>query len=447
MEMNRSFTRGPILRVLLKFALPVLAALFLQALYGAVDLLVVGQFGTAADVSAVATSSQLMQLVTVVTTGLAMGITIAIGHAVGSNRADRAGKAVGNGVMLFLAYSVILTLLLLLLTRQMLHLMKTPSPAFRQACSYIRICGAGAVFIVYYNVLGSILRGIGDSRTPLMVVACAAAMNTGGDLLLVGVFRMGASGAAIATVFAQAVSVVFCLLVLRKNGLPFPVRCSDFRPESRASRQILRLGFPIALQDGLVNVSFLVINAIVNTMGVYPSAGVGIAEKVCAFIMLVPSAFSQSLSAFVAQNMGAGKQDRALDSMKIGMRLSIAAGVVLAYLAFFHGNILAGLFSPEQAVIVQAASYLKAYAIDTLMTSFLFCYIGYFNGCGRTRFVMFQGIAGAFGVRIPVSWLISRLPGATLFQIGLATPASTVLQLVICTVYLIHMRQKKTAQE
>lgn len=149
----------------------------------------------------------------------------------------------------------------------------------------------------------------------------------------------------------------------------------------------------------------------------------------------------------MAQNMGAGKQDRALDSMKIGMRLSIAAGVVLAYLAFFHGNILAGLFSPEQAVIVQAASYLKAYAIDTLMTSFLFCYIGYFNGCGRTRFVMFQGIAGAFGVRIPVSWLISRLPGATLFQIGLATPASTVLQLVICTVYLIHMRQKKTAQE
>ena len=447
MEMNRSFTKGPILRVLLKFALPVLAALFLQALYGAVDLLVVGQFGTAADVSAVATSSQLLQLVTLITTGLAMGITISIGHAVGSNRADRAGKAVGSGTVLFLIYSVILTFLLLVLAAQLLQLMKTPGPAFRQACSYVRICGAGAVFIVFYNVLGSILRGIGDSKTPLMVVACAAALNTAGDLLLVGVLRMGASGAALATVLAQAVSVVFCLLVLRKKGLPFPVHRSDFRPDSQITQHILRLGFPIALQDGLVNISFLVINAIVNTMGVYPSAGVGIAEKVCAFIMLVPSAFSQSLSAFVAQNIGAGESARALHSMKIGMRLSITAGVVLAYLAFFHGNMLAGIFSPDHAVIVQAASYLKAYAIDTLMTSFLFCFIGYFNGCGRTRFVMIQGIAGAFGVRIPVSYLISRLPGATLFRIGLATPASTVLQLILCTVYLWHMRQKETAQE
>lgn len=203
------------------------------------------------------------------------------------------------------------------------------------------------------------------------------------------------------------------------------------------------MGLPVALQDGLVNISFLVINAIVNSLGVVPSAGVGVAEKVCAFIMLVPSSFSQSLSAFVAQNIGAGKRKRARESMVCGMAASLMVGIVMAYLAFFHGDMLAGIFSKEQAVILAAADYLKAYAIDTLIVSFLFCYIGFFNGCGKTKFVMVQGIAGAFGVRIPVSYLVSQMEGATLFQIGLATPCSTVVQIILCTAFFVFMMRKE----
>jgi len=200
--------------------------------------------------------------------------------------------------------------------------------------------------------------------------------------------------------------------------------------------KIFKIGFPIALQESLVSISFLVIAAIVNGLGVIASAGVGVAEKICGFIMLVPSSFSQSLSAFVAQNIGAGKPKRARQSMLCGMMASLVAGVFMGYFAFFHGDFLAGIFSKETQVVLAAADYLKAYAIDTCLVAFLFCFIGYFNGCGKTTMVMLQGIIGAFGVRIPVSYIMSRLPNVSLFKIGLATPASTIVQIIFCSICL-----------
>lgn len=440
MERKNDFTKGPLLVPLLNFAVPILMAMFLQALYGAVDLLVVGHYGSTADVSAVATGSQLMQIMTVITTGLAMGVTIAIGQAIGRRDREGATYAVGNGITVFLIYSAVLTTMLLLLTGPALMMLKTPEAAFSGAVDYVRICSFGAVFIVFYNVLASILRGTGDSKTPLIIVTCAAIINIAGDLLLVGVFDMKAAGAAIATVAAQAVSVILCVIIfINKDS---SIRLSrKYLTLRRTALEMLKLGAPIALQDGLVAVSFLVINAIVNSLGLVPSAGVGVAEKVCAFIMLVPSSFSQSLSAFVAQNIGAGNTDRAKHSMFVGMGISLAAGVILAYASYFHGAFFAGLFTSDPAVIGAAAAYMKAYAIDTLIVSFLFCYIGYFNGCGKTEFVMIQGIAGAFGVRIPVSYLVSNMAGVTLFHIGLATPASTIIQIIICTVYYLKTRK------
>ena len=437
MEKTADFTEGRILSRLLRFALPVLAALFLQAMYGAVDLMVVGQFGAPTDVSAVSTGSQIMQTVTSLITGLAMGITILVGQKIGEKRPEQAGDVIGSGICLFGVLAAVLTVLMILGAGFLAGLMHAPDEAFSQTVDYIRICSAGAVFIIAYNVLGSIFRGIGDSRMPLFTVAAACVFNIGGDLLLVAGFHMGAAGAALATVAAQAASVLLSLAVIRRRTLPFTIGKKNLRFERRLVGRILALGTPIALQDLLVSISFLVILAIVNSMGVIASAGVGVAEKLCAFIMLVASAYMQSMSAFVAQNMGAGKPERAKRALLYGIGTSLMAGVTLFYFSFFHGDAMAGIFARDPQVA--AADYLKAYAIDCILTSFLFCFVGYFNGCGKTFFVMVQGIVGAFCVRIPVSWFMSRMAGVTLFKIGLATPCSSAVQILLCAAYFIWL--------
>ena len=431
MKQTGSFIEGPILAPLLRFTLPVLLALFLQAMYGAVDLMVVGQFGQPADVSAVSTGSQVMHTVTSLVTGLSMGATVLLGQKLGQGKSEEGGQVLGSAIALFTAVAVALTAAMLLAASPMTRLMQAPVEAFDQTVVYVRICSGGAVFIVAYNVLGAMFRGIGDSRTPLLTVTIACVVNIIGDLLLVGACGLGVAGAALATVLAQAVSVALSLLFTKKRGLPFAFSLRDIRFDPHHTDRILRLGIPIALQDVLVSISFLAIAAIVNSLGVIASAGVGVAEKLCGFIMLVPSAFGQSLSAFVAQNIGAKRTDRAKKAMLYGMGASLCCGIVLAWLSFFHGDLLSGMFARDGLVIGASADYLRAYAIDTLLTSILFCFIGYFNGRGNTSFVMAQGIVGAFLVRIPVSLFMSRMEPVSLFRVGLATPCSTVVQIAL----------------
>lgn len=449
MKQQDNFTQGRVFAPLIRFALPVLFALFLQALYGAVDLLVVGQFGgEKADVfvSAVSTGSQVLNTLTVTITGLAMGLTVFVGERIGARQREEAGRIIGSGIFLFGVLAAVVTVIMLLATRRIATVMHAPEEAFADTVAYITICSAGTVFIVAYNLLGSIFRGIGDSRTPLITVSIACALNIFGDLLLVAVFHMGAAGAAIATVVAQAVSVLLSLLIIRRQQLPFAFSRQDLRPTGVYIKRILRLGTPVALQDLLVSFSFLAIIAIVNSIGLAESAGVGVAEKVCTFLMLVPSAFMQSMSAFVAQNIGAGKPERARRALRCGIASSLVVGIVLGYFTFFHGDVLASIFARDAELIYDAADYLQAYAIDCVLTSFLFCFIGYFNGCGHTTFVMVQGIIGGVFIRIPVSWLMSRVLPVSLFRIGLATPISTVVQIALCVSFFILTLRRQRAE-
>lgn len=440
MNKTQNFTDGKIFASLLRFALPVLLALFLQAMYGAVDLLIVGHFGgDTADVfvSAVSTGSQIMMTLTIVITGLAMGLTVYVGERIGAGKREEAGEIIGTGISLFAVISLIVTVIMVFSSSALAKLMRAPAEAFDNTVWYVTICSAGTLFIVAYNLVGSIFRGIGDSKIPLLTVAIACVLNILGDLLLVAVFQMGAVGAAVATVFAQAMSVILSMFVIRKRKLPFNFSRKYIRLNSVHIKSILKLGTPIALQDLLVSISFLVILAIVNNLGLNESAGVGVAEKVCAFIMLIPSAFMQSMSAFVAQNIGASKYDRAKKALWYGIASSLAVGIVVGYFSFFHGDILAGIFAKDSAIIVPAAEYLKAYAIDCVLTAFLFCFMGYFNGCGNTTFVMIQGIIGGICVRLPVSWIMSKIEPVSLFHIGLATPISTVIQIVLCVGFFV----------
>lgn len=445
-QQENTFVQGKILQPLIVFALPVLFALFLQAMYGAVDLLIVGKFASPADVSAVSTGSQIMMTLTNLVSSFAMGTTILLGQQIGCGERKNCGRTVGTAIVMFAVLAVAMTAVLVLLAPQISSIMNAPAEAFAKTVSYVRICGAGMLVIVAYNLIGCIFRGLGDSRTPLLTVAIACVCNIAGDLLLCAGLGLGTAGAAIATVAAQVVSVVVSLAVIRKKELPFEMHRTDIRIHGKTLRRMAGLGAPIALQDLLVSVSFLIILAIVNAMGVTPSAGVGVAEKVCAFIMLISSAFMQSISAFVAQNYGAGRMDRARKALHYGAAVSFVIGVGMFFLAYFYGDLLAGIFSSDAEVIAAAADYLRAYAIDCLFTSIFFCYTGYYNGIGQTRFVMLQGIAGAFGVRVPVSYLISRTANATLFHIGLATPLSSIVQLLLCLGFMVYLKRKKPEQ-
>ncbi|MBQ6563497.1 MAG: MATE family efflux transporter [Clostridia bacterium] len=442
MKKANDFTQGKILLPLIRFMVPVFLAMFLQAMYGAVDLLIVGKFAQSTDVSAVSTGSQIMMTITNLVTSFAMGTTILLGQRIGEGRGKEGGKVIGSSICLFAAIAGAFTLLIPLFCRPLSFLMNAPSEAFEQTAAYIRICGLGSVFIIAYNLIGSIFRGIGDSKTPLLTVLIACICNIAGDLLLVAGFRLGTEGAAIATVFAQAISVVVSLVILQRQELSFQLEKSDLRFDREIIRKVAALGIPIALQDLLVGISFLVLLAIVNGLGLIASAGIGVAEKVCGFIMLIPAAFMQAMAAFVAQNIGAGQYKRAKKALAYAIGVSTLLAVVMFVVTFWRGDLLSGIFANDRDVILASADYLKAYAIDCLLTCFLFCFIGFFNGLGMTRFVMVQGIIGAFLVRIPVAFLMSRQIPVSMFHVGLATPCSTILQVILCLIWLSRANRK-----
>lgn len=434
--------KGNILKSLISFAFPVLLALFLQAMYGAADLIIVGKFAGTFEQSGVATGSQFFNMVTMVITGLSMGITILVAQAIGSNKKIKAGHGIGAGIIIFTLLAFLITISVTIFSDTLTKFMHSPPEAFKQTSSYIFICGIGTIFIVAYNVIGAVFRGIGDSKTPLITVAIACFFNIIGYLILVVIFKMGASGAAIATITAQGISVIISLIFISRKELPFSFSKKYISFNKNLSKKILTVGIPIALQELLVQFSFLFIQIIVNSMGVVESAAVGVAEKVCVFLMLVASAYMQSISAFVAQNNGAGLFERSKKALFYGIKTAFIAGIIMGSLSFFWGNHLSAFFSNEANVIIASHSYLKAYAIDCLLTAILFCFIGYFNGCSRTVFVMLQGVIGAFFIRIPAVYFISKFEKITLFHIGLGTPISTVVQILLCLIaYKIYTKK------
>lgn len=443
MKEVHDFTKGGILGPLMKFAGPILMAMFLQSMYGAVDLLIVGKFAATIDVSAVATGSQMMLSITGAITGLAMGVTILLGQYIGEKKLDQAGRVIGSSIVLFFIIAVVTTIIFAGFSGSFASMLKAPREAYDSTVHYLQICALGIVFIIAFNALGSIFRGIGDSKMPLLTVSIACVVNILGDLLLVAGFQMGAAGAALATIFAQAASVLLSFVIISKRELPFHFSKSYISPDWFYIGRILKFGVPVALQDTLVSLSFLVIMAIINQLGLTKSAGVGVAEKVCGFIMLVPSAYMQALSAYVAQNVGAGKLERAKKALYYSIGTSIVAGLIMFYIAFFHGELLASIFSNDREVIRQASDYLKAYGIDCLLTAELFCFNGYFSGLGKTTFVMLQGIFAAFCIRIPVSWVVSRMAGASLFHIGLGIPASTIVQILLCMLFMFYLSKRQ----
>jgi len=433
---------GKIGRSLLQFALPFMLASFLQSVYGAVDLFVVGRYTDSAAVSAVSIGSQLMMLFTGLVQGISMGGTVLIGQRIGENNKSGTARAVGNLCALFLILALGLTPVMLMSNHLLVSLMQTPVEAVALAREYLLICSIGFPFIMGYNAISGIYRGMGDSRTPVWFIAIASIVNVVLDFILVGGFDMGAGGAAIATVAAQGISFVCGLLHMRRKGFTFPISGKDFKPVRTEVITILQVGFPLALQDVLVHISFLAIAAIINTLGLVASAAVGVAEKFMGFAFIPAGAFSSAVATMVAQNVGAGQRKRAWNAMWYGVGYSLICGVFICLICQICPDALIGIFSRDADVIAAGAQYIRTYSIDCVLVSFVFCMNAYFNGNGQSLVCFLHSMAATFLVRIPVTWIMGQVTEGSLLPMGLAAPAASVMSVVVCVVYLLWMRRK-----
>lgn len=442
---ENSFLSGKILSSLIHFSVPLMLALLLQALYGGVDLAVVGLFGDTGELAAVSTGSQVMQSITVLISGLTMGVTVLLGQVIGAGDYRKGSNIVCGEIKLFFWVAFVITVFMLIFAEKAALLMNVPIEALDKTVLYIRICSAGIIFITAYNGISGIFRAMGNSKAPFVFVLIACAVNVALDLVFVGLLGLGASGAAVATVIAQCGSVLFSLFYIKCKPLPFRIEKRNFAG-SGYKREIIKVGLPIALQDFLVNISFLIITSIINKIGLVASASIGIAEKLFVFLSIVPVSFMSALAAFVAQNVGAGNYHRAKKAFWITEGISVPVGVIMFLATFLKGDFLASLFTSDAMVIDSTQTYLKGCSFEYLLIAVSFCMVGFFNGMGKTRFVMLQGLFSAFFVRIPLSYIFSIIPGGGMFSISLAVPVSATVSLIFCAIYYIILISKLKKQ-
>ncbi len=445
MNEKNDLTNGSVAKNLLLFALPYLLACFMQTFYGLADLFVVGLYNGSETTTAVSIGSQVMHMLTVVIAGFAMGTTVRIGRSVGARDERAVRETVGNTIVFFACFAVGVTVLLLLCTGRITEVMLTPAEAVPETKLYLAICFAGIPFITAYNVISSIFRGLGDSRRPMCFVGIACAVNIALDFLFIGGLGLGAAGAALGTVCGQAVSVIAALVMMRARSLGIRIGRQDIRAGREALLQILTVGAPIALQDGLIQVAFIVITVIANSRGLIASASVGIVEKLIGFMFLVPSAFLSAISAITAQNMGADKPERARQTLYYGLAVTVGWGCLCALYNQFLPHTLVGLFTRDAAVLAAGSDYLRSYAFDCVFAAVHFCFSGYFCGDQKAVISFIHNIAAILLVRIPGAWLASALWPDSLYPMGWAAPLGSLLSALICVGFYAYYRRKESA--
>lgn len=439
--MQRDFTKGDILQNIVLFSLPYLLSYFLQTLYGLADLFIIGQFNGAASITAVSMGSQMMHMLTVIIVGLAMGTTVVIGQSIGAGKEEEKNRAIGNSVFIFLVFSILLMVGLLLFTDSIISIMKTPVESLTETKAYLLVCFWGVPFIVAYNVISSVFRGMGDSKSPMYIVAAAGVINIILDYLLVGLFSMHSLGAALATVFAQALSVILALVVIVRRKM-IQIGWTDLIPSRSMIRSILGIGVPVALQDGFIQVSFLVITAIANHRGVEIAAAVGIVEKIICILFLIPSTMLSTVSAVGAQNIGAGQRDRAKKTLGWGIIIVIAVGIVVSLVTEFIAPSMVGLFTKDAVVAKFGAQYLRTYVVDCIFAGIHFCFSGYFCACSVSILSFLHNCFSILLFRIPGALIASRFWPDHLGPMGLAAPAGSLFSVVFCAIAFVLLEWK-----
>ncbi len=431
--MQNNLTTGNLLHTITKYAIPYLIACFLQTFYGLADLFITGQFSGAAAVTAVSVGSQVTHMLTVAVVGLAMGTSVCISHAVGAQNSKLAAKYIGNSISIFAIVAAVLTVVFSLLTGPILTILHAPAESFASAVSYLRICFIGIPFITAYNVISSIFRGLGDSKSPMIFVGIAGVLNVLLDYVLIGPLGMGATGAALATVASQAFSVCISLIYIRRVNTGVKLSVEDLRFNPDISGKIVRIGTPIACQESFIQISFLVITMIANSRGLEVATAVGIVEKVISFLFLVPSAMLSTVSAITAQSVGAGDHARGRKALLYGIRICIIYGALVFVVCVLLATPIVRLFIKDEPEVVRlGAQYLKTYSIDCMLAGVHFCFSGYFSAYGKSLYTFTHNVLSVILVRIPGAYLASILFPATLYPMGMAAPLGSLLSILIC---------------
>lgn len=444
--MKRELTSGSVMKNLLFFSLPYLLSFFLQTLYGMADLLIIGQFGSVADTTAVSVGSQVMHMLTVMIVGLAMGTTVNIGQAIGGRDNRRAALFTGNTVTLFMGLSSVLTLLLLVLRRAIVFAVSTPADAAAGTVDYLTICFIGIPFITAYNIISAVFRGMGDSKSPMYFIAVACAANIALDYLFIGVLGMGPAGAALGTVLSQAISVIISLIVIKRRSTGLALTKADIRPNKQIIGKILKIGIPVAMQDGFIQIAFMVITVIANRRGLNDAAAVGIVEKIIGFLFLVPSSMLSAVSALGAQNIGAQKPERARKTLLYAIFIAAGFGGTVAVIMQFLSSGAVSLFTDSAVVTRLGGEYLRGYAWDCLFAGIHFAFSGYFCACGKSGISFMHNMIAILLVRIPGAYFMSSMFPGTLYPMGLATAAGSLLSALICAAaFIILIKKEKKA--
>ncbi len=443
--MKRNLTDGNVFKNVILFSLPYLLSYFLQTLYGMADLFIIGQFEGVASTTAVSIGSQVMHMLTVMIVGLAMGSTVSIGRAVGARDDRRAGADIGNTVTFFMSLSLVLTAVLLVLIKPIVSVMSTPADAVSGTVAYLTVCFIGIPFITAYNIISSIFRGMGDSKSPMHFIAVACAVNIGLDYLFMGALHMGAVGAALGTTLSQGVSVAVSLaVILKRRGIK--LQKSDFKPRREVMGQMLKIGVPISLQDGFIQISFIIITVIANRRGLTDAAAVGIVEKIMSFLFLIPSSMLSTVSAIGAQNIGAGKPERAVETLRDAAFIATGFGFLTAVFIQFIAEPVVGLFTSDAAVTVAGGQYLRGYIWDSFFGGVQFSFSGYFCARGKSGISFLHNFLSIVLVRVPGAYLASKFYPSTLLPMGLASAAGSLISIIICVVAFCVLRRKDRAE-
>ena len=429
---GKDLTHGSIFGNIMSFSLPYMLAYFLQILYGLADLYVIGQYCDVDSTTAVSNGAQVMYMVTVVLIGLAMGTTVLTARAVGAKDNPRARAIVGNTITMFAVIAAVLMVVLLCLRGWIVGVIDTPTEAVSGMEHYLTVCFIGIPFIIAYNIIASIFRGLGDSKSPMYFVAVACVVNITLDYLFIGFFGLGAMGAALGTTLSQMVSVLFAIVAIRRHRGVLDISRSDLRPRSDVIKNILKVGLPIAMQDGFIQISFLAITVIANQRGLIDAAAVGIVEKFIGLVFIVPSAMISTVSAISAQNIGAENMERAKRTMHTAMMITTGYGVVVAVVLQLVPQLAVGLFTDNPQVLAQGADYLRGYVWDCIFAGMHFCFSGFFTACGYSIISFVHNSISIVCARIPLAWLSSTFYPDTLYPMGLSTCAGSVLSCLIC---------------
>lgn len=441
--MEKDLTTGSVLKNIVFFSLPYLLSYFLQTLYGMADLFIIGQFDGVASITAVSVGSQVMHMLTVMIVGLAMGATVTIGKAVGGKQMDQASLAVGNTVTLFMGVAGTVMIVLLLLVKPIVAVMSTPTAAVSGTITYLTICFIGIPFITAYNIISSIFRGLGDSKSPMYFIIVACGANILLDYLFIGGLHMGAAGAALGTTLSQTISVIVALCVIRKKQTGIRLQKNDFKLQGQTMGQILQIGIPVALQDGFIQIAFIVITIIANRRGLNEAAAVGIVEKIIGVVFLVPSTMLSTVSALSAQNIGAGKHDRVAGTLRYALLITVGYGIVVAIVMQFVSYQVVGLFTDDTVVVRLGDQYLRSYIWDTIFAGIHFSFSGYFCAYGLSAISFIHNVLSILCVRIPGAYLASVYYPDTLYPMGLAAPGGSLLSVLICEIAFVVMKKRR----